>query len=77
MREGAVDRISQQNNQLDRWVVVVDPLHRRFPVGVNRRAGPGNQRLRRNRNIAVKQVIINIAGGEHCLVVEEVAPRLD
>ena len=55
----------------------MDPLHRRFPIGVNRRAGPGNQRLRGYRNIAVEEVIINIAGGEHRLVVEEVPARLD
>ena len=69
MREGAVDRIAQQNYQLDRRIVVMDALHRRFPVGVNRRAGPGDQRPRGCRNIAVEQLVVNIAGSEHLLVV--------
>src|SRR5205823_7601869 len=77
MGEGAVNRIAQQNDQLDRWVVVMDALHRRFPVGVNWGAGSSDQGVRGYRNIAVEQIIINAAGGEHRLVVKEVAPRLD
>jgi hypothetical protein len=55
----------------------MDAFHRRFPIGLNRRAGPGDQRLRGYRNIAVEQVVINVSGGEHLLVVEEVAARLN
>ncbi len=75
MREGAINRIPQENDELDPGVVVPNSLHRRLPVGVNRGARTRDERSSFKLYPFVQDFVIDLAR-KPIFIIEEVAARV-
>ena len=72
MSKSAVGRVPQQDQQLDIWVVVPNPLDRRLPINVTGRDFPHDLRSRGWPEMFVQQLKIDWLLRKNFLVIEEV-----
>lgn len=59
MREGAVDRVAQENDELDSRMVVPYPFHRRPPIDIDRSARASDERSPLEFNVFVQEIVID------------------